>query len=167
MPAALSIQFTPDGPRTIAVDQNLVFSIGPSPTNPLRDIADFELRLAETEPFVTGGSRHEELVQCFEEAYKTSIKTLIAVVGQGAILDHPCPNLHVDLVESVTDNDQPLFTLSEPQRDVNVCRDLIDLLDADWVHLWWVGSLGSAELACDRDGTAVWSGRKGKKEALQ
>lgn len=166
MSASVSIQFTPQGVRSVAVQQELIFFIGPSPSNPLADIADFKRRLAETEPFISGGKRHEELVALFSESYGVPIKRLVATARMGGMHGLPCPNLCIDLVESETEDDRPLFVLCDPHKDVNNCRGLIRLLDADWVNVWWSGTQGHAQLTCERSGKAVWVKSNGKQEVL-
>lgn len=166
MPAAVSIQFTPQGIRSVVVEQELVFFIGPAPHNPLVDMKDYERRFAEVEPFIMSGERYDELRHLFEKSYGTAIKRLAVTVRQGGMKDHPCPNLCIDLVESVTENETSLFQLSDPHKDIETCRGLIRLLDADWVNLWWMGSLGFAQLTCERNGKAIWFKRNGHQEVL-
>jgi hypothetical protein len=166
MPGAVSIQITPQGVRSVVVEQELIFFIGPSPINRLDKRGDFERRMAEVDPFITGGSRHSELVDLFERSYGVRIKTLAATVRSGGMKGHHCPNLCIDLVESVIEGGACLFQVCDPHKDINNCRGLITLLDADWVNLWWMGSLGNAQLTCERSGEAVWFKGNGKQEVL-
>ncbi|EXI63705.1 MAG: hypothetical protein AW08_03919 [Candidatus Accumulibacter adjunctus] len=43
--AAISIQVTPQGIRSVMVEQELVFFIGPSPDNPLGSVPDYDRRV--------------------------------------------------------------------------------------------------------------------------
>jgi hypothetical protein len=165
--AAVSIQLTPQGFRSHVVQQELIFFIGSSPANPLETLAGRASRDVEAARFLAdGGDRYPELLSLFTNAYGVPIQALATSLRQGGKRGLSCPNLCVDLVESISEDGAPLFQLSDPHKDVNVCRGLIRLLNADWVDLWWMGSLGNAQVNCDGSGHAVWFKGNGQQEVL-
>ncbi len=165
--AAVSIQFTPQGVRSVVVEQELVFFIGTSPTNSLDDLADYERRVKEIEPLLDqSGERYAELVAIVERAYAVEIGPLKASLRFGGMRGVMSPNLCIDLVATETCAGKPLFTISDPRNGAAICRALISLLDADWVDLWWMGTLGHARLTCERNGKAVWFKSSGKTEEI-
>lgn len=150
MSASISNRALPRGVQAGTVVQELVFFIGPSPSNLLSSSADFERRIAETEQLLAGEPLHAELKGLFELAYSVKIKRLEVTVRSGGKRGVMCPNLCVDLVKSVTDDGIILYRLSNPSTDTQICQGLIYLLDADWIDFWWMGSLGAAQINCER-----------------
>jgi hypothetical protein len=148
----ISKQVTPQGNRPTVVKQDFVFFIGPSPENRLDTIADYGRRVEDVKPFLAnGGERHNELLAAASRAYGVTIKTLATSLSQGGMRDVSCPNLRLDLVASETDDGTPLVAISNGHNGDALCRWLIRLLNAEWVDLWWMGTLGYAQLKCDRD----------------
>ena len=165
--AAISIQLTPQGIRSIVVEQELVFFIGPSPTNRLNDIKDYMRRVEDVEPYLDeADDRRADLVSAVSRAYGVPVRTLATSLRQGGKRDVSCPNLCLDLVESDTEDGTPLFHISDPHNGAALCRGLITLFDADWVDLWWMGSLGNAQVTCERDGRALWLKGQGRTEEV-
>jgi hypothetical protein len=137
------------------------------PDNRLSSETEYRWRENEVKNLLTDDwMPHDVLHGLFEKAYDVSIKHLHVGITSGGKRGFHCPNLHVDLVKSCTADDTLLFRLSSPRTDERVCRALIQLLDADWVDLWWMGSLGNAQLNCDRSGKSVLFPGNGKQEVL-
>jgi hypothetical protein len=167
MPAAISIQLTPQGVRSVVVQQELIFFIGPSSANRLTNATEFHGREDELKPLMAeNGQAQGAIHRLFEAAYGVPIKRLKMHLTSGGKRGLICPNLHVDLVESLTEDNRCLVSICHPHKDVQVCRSLIQWLDADWVDLWWLGSLGNAQLDCERNGSALCIKRNGEEEVL-
>ena len=98
-----------------------------------------------------GGERHDELLAAAARAYGVTIKTLATSLCQGGMRGVSCPNLRLDLIASETTAGTPLVEISNGHNGEALCRWLIRLLNAEWVDLWWMGTLGYAQITCDRD----------------
>ncbi len=165
--AAISIQVTPQGIRSVIVEQELVFFIGPSPHNPLRSVTDYDRRVEDVLPFLAEtGARHAEFQAAVAAALGVPIKHLETSLRSGGKHGVICPNLCLDLVASEAADGTPLFHLSSPRNGAALCRALIHLLDADWVDVWWIGTLGIAQITCERAGRVVCFKGNGKTEEL-
>lgn len=165
--AAVLIQVTPQGIRSSVVEQELVFFIGPSPDNPLTSRADYEHRVEDVRPLLAEtGARHAEFEAAVASTHGTPISTLATSLRHGGKRGLSCPNLCLDAVASRTANGTPLFQISTPHKAAALCLALIRLLDADWIDVWWMGTLGTAQITCERAGRAVWFKGNGKSEEL-
>lgn len=164
--AAISIKPTENGVSVSIVAQELVFFIGPSPANSLASLSDYERRADEVRAYLVPGTAYDQLLQSVSLAYGEPVANLALALRLGGKRDLSCPNLCIDLVESLTADGRPLYVLSKPTADASLCRSLIRLLDADWVDLWWMGTIGNAQINCDRNGYAIWFKGNGGKEVV-
>jgi len=160
--AAILVDITPQGPRVRELRQQLIFFIGPSTLNPLRDMGDYARREAEVKAIAD--APEARLKDIIGRAYGVAITHLALEVAQGAKGDFSCPNLVVDLVASTTTGGDMLASISNPDNGAACCRALIALFDADFVDAWWTGTQGHAQIECVRDGTAILSNNRGKRE---
>lgn len=160
--AAILVEITPQGPRVRQLQQQLIFFIGPSGSNPLCDINDYNRRKAEVQAIVD--APEARLKEVIGRAYGVVIEHLTLNVVQGGKRGVACPNLVIDLVESRTEGGEMLASISTPENGAACCRGLISLFDADFVDAWWTGTQGHAQIECVRDGTAILSNNGGKRE---
>jgi hypothetical protein len=131
--SAISIQVTPSGIRSVVVDQELIFFIGSSPTNPLATTTDYASRDLEVSRLLAdGGDRHTELRPLFTVAYGVPIQNLATSLRRGGKRGLSCPNLCIDLVESVAEDGTSIFV--SPVR-VRICSGCL---------IWWSGARVSA-----------------------
>ncbi len=125
------------------VEQEIIFFIGP-PTCGVKPVL---------EDFVhPGGKDHSRWLALLEEYL--GIQPEI-VITDGGKRGYATSSLHLDLVNNITPDGNPLFSSVTPTKSALMCFAMCELLDVDWVDLWYTGLLGNSEIRCDRGGSAV------------